>query len=292
MLKGKLEHSDSQTKLLHLIIGSIIAILLISIASVPFLSHDNANMQNIRVLQLIQSGILFVLLPLVLAYMWSHRPLSFLKLRTRTKPTPYILVVLLMFVAIPAINYLSFSNKSIELPAALSGIEKWMQLQEIKLEQITMQLLEVSTLFELAQNIFLIAILAGIGEELFFRGIVQQIIFKANYKILAIWVTAFIFSFIHFQFYGFIPRLLLGALFGYLMVWGNNLWLPILAHGVNNAIGVSYHYLKFNNFIHFDIEHIGTGKSSWLALVSCLICIAILWFLRRYFLVPKHPQSE
>ena len=100
-------------------------------------------------------------------------------------------------------------------------------------------------------NLFIIAILPAVGEEFFFRGVLQKILirlFKSGH--VAIWVTAFIFSAIHFQFFGFVPRFILGLIFGYLFFWSSTLWLPVISHFINNAVPVIMAYIqgmeKFN----------------------------------------------
>jgi len=92
----------------------------------------------------------------------------------------------------------------------------------------------------------------------------------------AIWVTAFIFSAIHVQFYGFLPRILLGAAFGYMAVWSGSLWLPILAHFINNAVGVIAFYIVRKQSITFDIENVGAENSWYLGLIFVPICIYFL----------------
>ena len=83
----------------------------------------------------------------------------------------------------------------------------------------------------------MIALLPAVGEELIFRGIIQRILknlFRSGH--LSVWVTAFVFSAIHFQFYGFLPRFILGLVFGYLFLWSETLWLPVIAHFINNGV--------------------------------------------------------
>ncbi len=106
-----------------------------------------------------------------------------------------------------------------------------------------------------------IAVVAGLAEELIFRGCLQQIMQQiVKNKHIAVWVTAFIFSAIHFQFYGFLPRMLLGALLGYLFLWSGNIWVPIIVHTANNVIGVITAYLyfdtpKYEQITSYKIEH-------------------------------------
>jgi len=100
-------------------------------------------------------------------------------------------------------------------------------------------------------NLFIIAILPAVGEEFFFRGVLQKILIRLFKSVhVAIWVTAFIFSAIHFQFFGFVPRFILGLIFGYLFFWSGTLWLPVISHFINNAVPVIMSYIqgmeKFN----------------------------------------------
>jgi membrane protease YdiL (CAAX protease family) len=243
-------------------------------------------------MQFIQSGMLFVVVPVGLAYLWSNNPISHLQLNAKSKFSDYALVTLLMLVAIPAINYITLLNKQIALPESLSFIENWMRNSETQIEKLTLQLLNVHTIGGLIVNLLLIAVLAGFGEELFFRATLQKLLSSKNLPILGIWLAAFVFSTIHMQFYGFFPRLLLGALFGYLLLWSNNLWLPILAHTINNAVGVVFYYLKFNGYSLPNLDTIGTGDTMPLAAVSLVFSVFLIRKLRRNFLIPNYPKSE
>jgi membrane protease YdiL (CAAX protease family) len=104
-------------------------------------------------------------------------------------------------------------------------------------------------------GLFIIAILPAIGEEFAFRGWLQPTIQKVSGNPhVAIWVSAFLFSALHMQFFGFVPRMLLGGLFGYLMYWSNNLWIPIAAHFVNNGLSVLMIYLHQIGAVEIDVE--------------------------------------
>jgi hypothetical protein len=112
------------------------------------------------------------------------------------------------------------------------------------------------------------------------QGIIQE---KMNVK-FAIWITAIVFSAIHMQFYGFLPRMLLGAFFGYLLFWSENLWLPIAAHFTNNAVAIVFYYLKYNGYKLPDIDTVGTGNTLWLGLISAAFAIyGFFWFKKLVF---------
>jgi membrane protease YdiL (CAAX protease family) len=114
--------------------------------------------------------------------------------------------------------------------------------------------------------------MAALGEEIFFRGVLQSLFERyLGNSHAAIWIAAAIFSFIHFQFYGFFPRLLLGAFFGYLYVWFRTIWVPIVAHFFNNGWTLTMHYMYQQKQIDIDPEQMGTLIPWWSALVSLIL---------------------
>ena len=130
-------------------------------------------------------------------------------------------------------------------------------------------------------NIGLLALLPALSEELSFRGTLQQIL---GNKAAAIWVTAFIFSAIHMQFYGFVPRMLMGAMFGYVFVWTGSLWVPILMHFTNNGLAVLTYYLfdECGENSKNIADTIGAGDTWWLGVISIVITsLGLLIFYRR-----------
>lgn len=153
---------------------------------------------------------------------------------------------LLSVIAILPFNDLLIEwNQHLELPNLLSNIEQWMRRKEQESELLTNQLVAFSSLSQLFIAILVIGFIASIGEEIFFRGIIQRklIEWTANAHI-GIWLAAILFSAAHFQFYGFFPRLLLGVLFGYLYLWSGNIWVAVLAHFINNSLIVITTYIQ------------------------------------------------
>lgn len=212
----------------------------------------------LKYFQIIQSAGLFVVPPFILAWFFGRNSLRYLQLDRKLHWRTAILTTVLMLSAIPVINLLARYNTGISLPESMTAIEEWMQKTEESAKRLTEMFLRADTPYELLFNLFLIAVIPAIGEELLFRGVVQRLFSEwTGNRHAGIWIAAIIFSAMHLQFYGFIPRTMLGVLFGYLLVWSGRMWVPILAHFINNAAAVVVYYFIHKNRISESIETIG-----------------------------------
>ncbi|QJW92267.1 CPBP family intramembrane metalloprotease [Spirosoma taeanense] len=172
-------------------------------------------------------------------------------------------------------------NQNIRLPETLAPLEQWMRDQEDKLNGLTKYLTTFKTVGQLLMAILVIAVIPAIGEEVLFRGILQRnLSYWTRNQHVGIWLAAALFSAIHLQFLGFFPRMLLGALFGYLYVWSGNLWVPILAHFVNNGFTVLMVYLYQRRVVPVDIESTESVPLT-IALVSLVATTGLLYFFRK-----------
>ena len=159
----------------------------------------------------------------------------------RILPLAFIIITTFLFIILnaPVIEW----NRSISFPEFMSGFEEWATLKEKQLESLTIHLISFDNTTEYLIGILTIAIIPGLCEEYFFRGVLQK-----NFKLLlnnphvAIILSALLFSAFHLQFYGFFPRFLLGVLFGYMFYWSGSLVYPVIAHTLNNFIGISLVY--------------------------------------------------
>ncbi len=158
------------------------------------------------------------------------------------------LAILLMAVSIPLVLFSLNINQWIPMPESF-------KLMEDQTDQILKGLLQMEHVGEFLANLTIIAVLPAIGEELVFRGVVQQqLMRRINNPWVAILVSAFIFSMAHFQFEGFLPRMLLGIILGWLYWQSRNFWVPVLAHFFNNGIQVAGQYLYGNKISSIDLE--------------------------------------
>ncbi len=234
----------------------------------------------LKYMQTVQSIGIFIVPPIVLAYLFQGSVSGYLHMRGKFNYKFLLIAVLLIVIANPAINFLGGINESMQLPDFMAGIEARMKQMEENAAVLIERFMDVKTTGGLLFNLFMIAVLPGLGEEFLFRGVLQRIFsdMTRNYH-LGIWISAFLFSAIHMQFYGFLPRLMLGAMFGYLFVWSGSLWVPICAHFVNNAAGVLGLYFIRRGQLDPSVEEIGSGQGQiLLASLSIALTASLLWY--------------
>lgn len=281
-VKGIFSHSGLGSRILQLVGVSLFFMLLFSLISLWITNGDLSDISSIKLAQFMQSLGLFVIPPFILAYLWSEKPLQYLQINRKPFSTDVLLAIIIMFSAVPAINFLGEINHSIHFPESFSWLENQLIDMEKRAEDLTVRMLDVDTVGGLLINLGLIAIIPAIGEELFFRGILQQILQNKVKAHAAVWITAIIFSAIHFQFFGFIPRMLMGALLGYLFLWTGNIWVPVAAHFTNNAAAVLYYYFKGDGAQQaLDLENIGKSETYFAGIISMVLVAVLIYYFRR-----------
>jgi membrane protease YdiL (CAAX protease family) len=172
-------------------------------------------------------------------------------------------------------------------PGFLSGFEEWAREKEEELKLITDFLTEFNSFGQFIIVFIIVAVIPGIGEELIFRGILQNkfhLFFKNIH--VAIIITAILFSGFHMQFFGFVPRLFLGILFGYIYYWSGNIWYPILGHFINNGFTLILIYLYQTGYIGIDIE-VQEAYPLNIILIFSVITIYMLFSFRKQFQYQK-----
>ncbi|MBN1925043.1 MAG: CPBP family intramembrane metalloprotease, partial [Prolixibacteraceae bacterium] len=247
-------------------------------------NYSTSDVQFLKYLQLIQSVGLFIVPSIILAGMYKDNPGQFLQLEKKPFPLSVLLAVCIVIAVSPFINITGLLNSKMSLPEWMSGIETWMRNSEENAEQLTKLFLNTKTTGGLLFNIFMIGMIPAIGEELLFRGIFQRIFVQwTRNKHLGVWIAAILFSALHFQFYGFIPRALLGVMFGYMLILSGNLWLPVIAHFINNTVAVIAYYLYNNGTIGINPDELGNNSEYGIAgIVSLLVVIVLFIMLKRY----------
>lgn len=173
-----------------------------------------------------------------------------------------------MLFTMPWVQLTYWLNKQIPLP-------QWMGAMEERTGGLIQSLLVMDSPGELIFTLVVIALAPALGEELLFRGTVQQQLSRWWGKpVWAVWITAVLFSLIHFQFAGFLPRMLLGAGLGYLFLWTRSLWAPIAGHFAINAVQVLAMY-----FVNIDLESAEEKINFYTLVLPCLLVLPVLYLL-------------
>jgi len=185
---------------------------------------------------------------------------------------------LMVITALPFLHWLADLNNAIKLPEFMSSVEEWMRESERKAEEMTELFINVKTYPAFLVNLVMIAVLPAIGEELLFRGVILRFLKEWTGKVhLAVLLSAFIFSTLHFQFYGFFPRFLLGVLLGYMFIWSGSLWVPILVHFINNGTAVIIMFLANRAGRTAELEDIGSTSNAGYIIGSAVMIILMTW---------------
>lgn len=212
----------------------------------------------------------------------EHKPVSRL-FQPETDVRVYLSLVILAFGFMIAITPVVDWNAHVEFPESMRAFGDWARQREDQLSELTKSLTQFQSTGHFLIGLLVIAVLPAIGEELCFRGLIQNELFRAGKNIhLAIWASAILFSAIHMQFFGFVPRMLLGAFFGYLYYWSGNLTIPIVAHFLHNGLTLTSLYLYQQGTIEMNPD---TEESAPWPLVgtAAVITFTLLYFLYHTF---------
>lgn len=217
------------------------------------------------------SSILLFILPVYVyvRYTFSGKYAHFLGFKPAERANMYVLALIGILLAMPFVFYLGKLNELIPLPAGLTKME------EEAARQMT-AFLKVRNVWDIIVNVVVIALLPAIGEELFFRSGLQRILIQlARNPWVGIVLTAVVFSSMHFQFSGFLPRMFLGIVLGAFYWFSGSIWTSILAHFINNAVQVIA--------ASYAPKYIDKNPETPVlaAVVSGIVVWAILWYFQR-----------
>lgn len=247
------------------------------ITNLAFSDLVNSNIGLLKYLQFFQALGSFLVPAFILGFIFSGSATSYLRINQNPRFYTLWLVIISLIIAIPIINYSGYLNSKLELPSFLSGVEKKMVHLEQEAAKLTELLLRSSTTSDYLVNLLIIAVLPALSEEFIFRGVIQKLFTEwTKNSHLGIFIGAAIFSFLHLQFFGFLPRLLLGIYFGYLFFWTNSIWVPVLAHFINNATAVTfYHFLNQKKNMS-SLDKIGNSGEDIFFLISSVFLFSFI----------------
>lgn len=267
-------------RLLLLLCVFIVAFFIVSLIFGVVTVKFGTSTPAMRIVTVIQDVLLFILPALVTALIVTRQPATLLGLDHRPDVNATIIAIFTLLLAMPAMNFVIWLNLNVPLPAELAAT---LQAMEDNAEGAVKALIGPHDIPNLIMSILIVGILAGLSEEILFRGGLQRFLVTGGVNPhAAIWVTAAVFSLIHMQFYGFVPRMLLGAFFGYSLLWTRSLWVPVILHALNNTIYIIGEYSSYGTEEASLVETFGQGKDYIYVALSLIATIILLRQLYRY----------
>lgn len=254
--------------------------------------NENMSVSALNSLKIMQMGssVFGFLIPAIFFSKVLVRQKSYLKNNWHFPLMLLLLVFFIMLVSSPLMEMLITFNQKMVLPQSLKGLERWMRNMEDTAGKQTEILLQMKSPLTFLVNLLMIAILPAIGEEFIFRGCFQQIFTSWTKSIhWGVWLSAALFSFIHFQFFGFLPRMLLGIFFGYFAAWSGSIWPGVLGHFLNNGTALVVSYLYQNKLIKVNPDE--QQMFDWKSYVFSIL-ITVVLFLAYKKLSEKSPKLQ
>lgn len=248
----------------------------------PFIGYDTRN--GMLLASVIQAVILFIVPSFLSGYFINRRPLSYLTLNKAPSWISILGVVLAYLISLPALNQLIYWNAHISFPESLAVWGETMRAMEDTANEAAHRMMDVTSFGSLVVNLLVIALVTAFGEELFFRGTLQRTAGSNGMHHTAIWVVALLFSTMHLQIFGFVPRLILGAWFGYIFYWTGSIYVPIIAHFINNGVVVVCTWLNARGG-SYDFDNFGVAEYGFplAAFVSAVAIVIFLTYFRKFF---------
>jgi membrane protease YdiL (CAAX protease family) len=245
---------------------------------------------------LIISNIVIFFLPVILTLKLAKlKTANYLRMNNGPGWMTVAFVVLVFIISLPAMNCIVDWNQHVTLPASMKTIETAMRQMENEATQMSNMMINSSNMWELIIMVLIAGVLTGLCEETFFRGMLQKLLMdKPMNAHIAIWLAAIVFSALHMQFFGFVPRMLMGAYFGYIVWWTHSLWSSVIAHALNNSVVVIQQYLFSQHVLKTSLDELGVAHGTFptLAVVSALLTAALMIVLyKKYFKKRRITQS-
>lgn len=271
--KKNLKQSPGMRVFIFLIAFFVCTLIGALIAALFTIGND---IVRLKIGQGISSALMFIVPPIILYAITRTEPMRQLGFRKPIRWWMLLIGLILMFVSLPLTNILGTWNEKMNFGETFETLEALVKQFEDMATDLTQRMLEVDTVGGLIFNLLVIALIPAIGEELTFRGVLQQALTRKCNVHLGIFLSAFIFSFIHFQFYGFLPRMFLGLILGYMFYYSGSLWTSILMHFVNNGTAVVLAYLDYKGLVDVDWEHFGSTSNVALLVTSLVLTVGMI----------------
>jgi hypothetical protein len=251
-------------------------------------NFDFSNPENIlpaKILQFFNAMGLFIIPPVFYYQVIKKESITGI-FSHKVNPILLLLATILIYLAMPTIEWLAELNKLLPVPENWQDFFKQLETQN---RQATKAMLLMTGVGDFLFSVLIIGILPALGEEMFFRGVLQRIFIRWSNNIwTGVCITAFIFSALHLDFSGFLPRFFLGVILGLLYVWSGNLWYSVLVHFLNNTTVVIYIYVMNINVEQLEDFEMMQSVNWYGGLISLIACTGILFY---FYKIAKQPQN-
>ncbi len=269
---------STATRILLLLVLALAGLMLASLFMLLFIK--NSNRAAMLAMVTLQDVLVFIVPAVLAVWIACRKPAHVMGLNVAPSWRALAMVLMVYVASVPMLNYTVHLNEAMKLPESLAWLEQMMRSSEDMAAQVTKNLLESQSVFAMIISVLVVGVLAGLSEEFFFRGAMLGM-WRQNgvNPHVGVWVVAIVFSAIHLQFYGFVPRMLIGVWLGYLFVWTRSLWVPVVAHALNNSVVVIAEHFAENKNNTFDLDNLGVpaaGQFPWLAVASAVATVALV----------------
>ncbi len=241
---------------------------------------EDKSVAAVRIAAMLQDVIVFIVPAVATAVVANRRPAGLLAVMKWPNLGITLMAIVAMVAAIPAMDWLVNWNGHLDFSFLGEKFNEMAQAMEAASAATLHTMMGGDSLMDLVVNILIIGIAAGVSEELLFRGCLVRLLLASRVnRHAAVWGVAILFSLMHMQFYGFVPRMLLGAFFGYLLIWSGTVWLPVIIHVLNNSIYVFMAWMQVRQGKEIESETL--TWSPILCVVSLVLTVLALVLLYR-----------
>ncbi len=232
------------------------------------------NLEYAKWFLILSNQLSFLISGIVFLLILYKKPLQIIS-PAKANGKMYLLATALFFFVLPAVGLIGEWNRNIYIP--WENLQNMLLDSEIKIGIYNSTFTDIHSVGELLLMIFFIGIVTAVAEELLFRAGLQNILLQTKMNPhVAIWLGAAIFSLIHFQFYGFFVRLILGVLLGYLYYWSKDIRTSIIAHALNNSLMLIVAYSMGN-----ANEEIPAADNYFILIAFSAMAVAAIWQINR-----------
>lgn len=258
-----MQYAGPVSRLVVLFCAMLVMLTIVNYINQLFMQHGGIDRNALLIVSALQNILAFAAPTIAVAWLVSAKPWDWCGLSRQATPISLFGMLIILVLAMPAMNQIIFWNEHFQFPDSASAIEQTLRKMESDAAAFTDRILDVESVGAMIVNVLIVGCLTGLCEELFFRAGLQKILSERLNIHIAVWVSAFVFSVMHFQFFGFLPRLLLGAFFGYLYAASGSVWLNGAAHALNNSIVVVTVWLSHRMNFSMEPEMWGAEASGF-----------------------------